>query len=69
MERYNDKRYQQLTAKQYIQIKLDKIKRAKKMPFNNAFGGMAVLELMERTLQQDLNELLRHEIIDRESLR
>jgi len=68
MNRYDQERYNNLTVKQYIEIKLEMIKEAKKNPINNAFGNMQVLLTIEKMFNGDLEELRRHTIVRKEDL-
>lgn len=62
MAKYDNEKYNNLTVKEYISIKLDLISKAKKNPNNNIFGNIQVLLTIEKMFVGDLAELLRHEI-------
>ena len=66
--KYDSDKYNNLTVEQYIQIKLDLVRQAKKRPMNNLFGNMQVLVVIERMLEGDLAELMRHTVIDEKDL-
>ena len=68
-EKYDSDRYNNLTVKQYIQIKLKMIQDAKENPNNNIFGNIQVLLTIEQMFNGDLAELCRHEIINMEDLK
>jgi hypothetical protein len=69
MEKFDSDKYNNLTVKQYIEIKLKMIKEAKKNPINHMLGAVVYLETIQQMFEGDLQELLRHTKIDKESLK